>query len=731
MSVAPQPVFPLRISPGAQSPLELWLGIECTFNRVGDTYLNQLEQSGHLDRPGDLDLLAGLGARRLRYPVLWEQVAPDSLDCPDWRWTDERLTRLSTLGLEPIATLLHHGSGPRYTSLLDPEFPEKLAAYAGQVARRYPWITAYTPVNEPLTTARFSGLYGVWYPHHTSDESFVRMVLNECRGTVLAMQAIREVQPLAQLVQTDDLGRAQATAAMQPEADFQNERRWLAYDLLCGRVGPAHPLWAYLLASGAATEELLWFGDHPCAPDIIGVDYYVTSERFLDEQAEQYPERFRNATHADIEAVRICHQTVGLGALLRETWERYDLPVAVTEVHLGCTREEQLRWFEMVWRAAEGARAGGADIRAVTSWAALGSFDWNTLHTSFGGYYEPGAFDVRAGTPRPTALAGLLRTRAAGGVPDHPTLAAPGFWERPERLFYPPVGSPAPAARLPPARPLLILGAGFLARSLAQLCRERGLAYRQWPSEVLNAPWAEILGAFGEAGRPWAVVNASGYGQIDEAERRARQFFQTHVVGQTRWASACAAQGAQFLTFSSDQVFAGESGAPYTERGTPSPVNAYGRAQWQAERRVLDACPGALVVRSSGLFGVRESRDFLSEALGTLQGGGQVHLDLDHHFSPTYLPDLVHASLDLLIDGESGLWHLVNQGESTWGDLVGTLAERLGLSRQQVRPLTALPQRQVPRPRYSVLRSTRGQLLPSLGQALDHYWTHELTPLFL
>lgn len=62
---------------------------------------------------------------------------------------------------------------------------------------------------------------------------------------------------------------------------------------------------------------------------------------------------------------------------------------------------------------------------------------------------------------------------------------------------------------------------------------------------------------------------------------------------------------------------------------------------------------------------------------------------------------------------------------------MGTLAERLGLSRQQVRPLTALPQRQVPRPRYSVLRSTRGQLLPSLGQALDHYWTHELTPLFL
>ncbi|MFC5848935.1 sugar nucleotide-binding protein [Deinococcus petrolearius] len=712
--------------------LEVWIGVECTLNRVGETFLNQIERSGHLDRLTDLDALAGLGARRIRYPVLWEQVAPSDPETPDWRWTDERLGRLRELRLDPIATLLHHGSGPRYTSLLDPEFPTKLADYARQVARRYPWITNYTPVNEPLTTARFSGLYGVWYPHHTSEESFVRMLLNECRGTVLAMQAIREVQPHAQLVQTDDLGKAQATAVMQPEADFQNERRWLAYDLLCGRVGPEHPLWSYLMSSGASAAEVEWFRDHPCVPDVIGVDYYVTSERFLDERVSLYPERFRNATHADIEAVRVCHQLTGLEALLRETWERYGRPVAVTEAHLGCTREEQLRWFEMMWQAAERARDGGADIRAVTSWAALGSFDWNSLHTAFNGYYESGAFDVRSGVPRPTALARLLQTRAAGDVPQHPALRAPGFWERPERFFYPPVGSPAASPpRLQAARALCILGTGFLARSLAQLCQERGLAYRMLPSEALNASQADILEHLSVTGQPWAVVNASGYGQIDEAERHTRQFFQTHVVGLTRWASVCRAQGVQFLTFSSDQVFEGESATPYTEWGTPSPVNAYGRAKWQAERRVLEAHPGALIVRSSGLFGIRQGKDLLGEALGVLKGGGQVHLDHEHCFSPTYLPDLVHASLDLLIDGESGLWHLVNQGQSTWGDLVGTMAERLGLSRQQVRPLTGLPSRQVARPRYSVMRSDRGQLLPSLRQALDHYYAHELTPLFL
>jgi hypothetical protein len=60
---------------------------------------------------------------------------------------------------------VHHGSGPRHTDLLDPAFATGLADYAGAVAARYPWVTDWTPVNEPLTTARFAALYGFWYPH--------------------------------------------------------------------------------------------------------------------------------------------------------------------------------------------------------------------------------------------------------------------------------------------------------------------------------------------------------------------------------------------------------------------------------------------------------------------------------------------------------------------------------------------------------------------------------------
>ncbi len=162
--------------------------------------------------------------------------------CADWAWS-----RLSGL--------LHHGSGPRGTSLLDPQFPEKLAAFAGRVAARYPWVTQFTPVNEPLTTARFSGLYGHWYPHGRDERTFAQVLLNQCRATVLAMRAIRRVIPNARLVQTEDMGRVYGTPALAGQVEFENVRRWLSLDLLCGRVVRGHRMRGHLRWLGVSDRR--------------------------------------------------------------------------------------------------------------------------------------------------------------------------------------------------------------------------------------------------------------------------------------------------------------------------------------------------------------------------------------------------------------------------------------------------------------------------------------------
>ncbi len=92
-------------------PLEVWAGLECTVNRVGDRYFDQTERNGHATRISDLDLFAELGIRAIRYPVVWERTAPNGLETADWSWADERLERLRSLNICPIVGLVHHGSG--------------------------------------------------------------------------------------------------------------------------------------------------------------------------------------------------------------------------------------------------------------------------------------------------------------------------------------------------------------------------------------------------------------------------------------------------------------------------------------------------------------------------------------------------------------------------------------------------------------------------------------------
>jgi dTDP-4-dehydrorhamnose reductase len=170
----------------------------------------------------------------------------------------------------------------------------------------------------------------------------------------------------------------------------------------------------------------------------------VNSDRILDARLERYPPQFHggNGKHAytDIEAVHVIAEGPTYpGLLLQETWERYGRTIALTEAHLGSTREEQLRWLKEIWDAAKSLRQEGVGIRAVTAWSLLGTYDWNCLVTRINGHYESGVFDLHSPQPRPTAIAKMLRDLSAGREPNHPLLNLPGWWRRPERLFYPPV----------------------------------------------------------------------------------------------------------------------------------------------------------------------------------------------------------------------------------------------------------------------------------------------------
>jgi dTDP-4-dehydrorhamnose reductase len=407
--------------------LEIWASPEATVARVGVADVrDQLEETGHAERDDDIARLASLGISATRYPVLWERCAPEAGRAPDFRWATRRLEALQTAGVEPIVTLLHHGSGPSYTDLLDPDFPQKLAAYACAVAAAFPWVRRWTPVNEPLTTARFSTLYGHWYPNSYDDHAaFGRALAHEALGTLLTMQAIRAHVPGAELVVTEDL---QTFTALDDDPNVaaavahQRERSFLSLDLLLGRVVPGHALYPYLTGTcGVAAGLLERIARNATPPSLIGWNYYPYSERVF---------RARDGGVEDLPRVTVAPGSLSAAPALRAAHARFGLPFGLSEVHVNASERGRMRWLAQ--RHAELVRLGaeGLPVRACGVWAAFGMIDWNSLLTRREGHREDGVFSFASPgeRPRETALADAVRALSAGGsfaVPEES-----GWWER-------------------------------------------------------------------------------------------------------------------------------------------------------------------------------------------------------------------------------------------------------------------------------------------------------------
>lgn len=713
------------------APLELWGGVECTMVRIGDDYRDQVAETGHKARPSDIDAMASLGIKAVRYPILWESVAPQSPHELDFSWHDRQLAKLREHGIEVIAGLVHHGSGPRYTDLLDPGFPDKLAEYAVRVARRYPWITRWTPVNEPLTTARMAYLYGHWQPHRNDMDATFRATINQCLAIVRTMRALRALNPGAQLIVTEDIGKSFATPELQYQADHENERRWLTFDLLAGRVVPGHPFHRWLRNKAASEADLAELARGDGRPDIIGFDHYLTSERYLDHRVARYPgvRAGSNGGHdyVDVEAVRVARLAPMLGpaARLRETWERYRIPIAVTEVHHGCTRDEQLRWLKQVWQAAEQERARGADIRAVTLWAMFGAVDWRSVLTRREGQYDVGAFDTRSAEPRPTLVAKMASALGRGEQFDHPVLDLPGWWKRPGRTVARPRFEMLPSRMYDSVRPILITGAtGTLGRAFARICAHRGLAHVLTSRAELDITDAASIAAALDRFRPWAVINAAGFVRTWEADEKFDECHAANAIGPELLARAARAAGIPFVTFSSDLVFDGTLGRAYVEGDVPTPSGAYGRSKAEAETRLRAVSAEALIIRTSAFFGPWDRYNFLTGMIDQLHRGEDVVASDSTIVSPTYVPDLVHATLDLLIDGETGIWHLTNSGAVSWHELAREAAGMAGLGRQAAARVRSTEQA---RPADTSLTSERGILLRPLDQALRDFADHNPT----
>ncbi|HET9432926.1 MAG TPA: family 1 glycosylhydrolase, partial [Chitinophagaceae bacterium] len=349
-----------------------------------------------------------------------------------------------------------------------------------------------------------------------------------------------KINPKAKLVQTEDLSKTHSTVLLSYQADFENERRWLTYDLLCGKVDQQHFFWNYFVSMGIDISDLGFFLENPCPPDIIGFNYYVTSERYLDEKIENYhcTAHGGNSKHkyADVEAVRVI-ELAGLDVLLKEAWTRYKLPLAITENHLSCTREEQMRWFKETWESCCNLKKQGIDIKAVTVWSLLGAFDWNSLLTCDNNYYESGAFDITTKTIRKTALGKMVKAIATTGEYSHPVLVAKGWWHKKKNENQ--IMKTAKKENQ-----LLIIGRnGTLGSALMKICEHRTIPYVALSRNDLDISNERQVRAVIDEYRPWGVINTAGYVKVDEAETYYNECFSVNTIAPGILAKTCNIRG--------------------------------------------------------------------------------------------------------------------------------------------------------------------------------------------
>lgn len=207
--------------------------------------------------------------------------------------------------------------------------------------------------------------------------------------------------------------------------------------------------------------------------------------------------------------------------------------------------------------------------------------------------------------------------------------------------------------------------------------------------------------------RPQVVIHCAAYTDVDGCTRDPQRAFLHNATATRNVARVCADLGARLVMISTDYVFDGTKGSPYTEQDPTNPLNAYGESKLAAERLAAEELGDLLIVRTQWLYGPR-GKNFVAAIVSRARAEGQVRVVADQWGSPTYTRDLAAALWQGALSPARGIVHVTNQGEATWADLAERALAAAGLESATVERISSAdwPTPTI-RPRYSVLDNSR------------------------
>lgn len=355
----------------ADGAFRFGLGIEDTFIpqiQPGRRALDEYELTQHYSYwEADLALAKSTGASTVRYGFPWYRLNPEPGKFV-WDWADRVVDRLCELDLEVIVDLVHYGT-PMWldNQSLNRRYPQAIADYAYALAERYgDRLTAWTPLNEPQINAMYCGETALWPPYHSGHDGYLQVLFALCRGIVASQQAIAAAaRTPPTFVHVEAMFRYAEAGVDSAQAALLRQRRFLAEDLLVGRVDGEYPLIGYLQRNGITDEDLAWFADHRARPDVMGINHYPvwgTIEYF--DGPDGVSTRQRN------------DWTAGLEELIREFADRYGVPVLLSETSVAGTPEERISWLDDSVALLAALRRDGVDIVGYTWWPLFDVIEW-------------------------------------------------------------------------------------------------------------------------------------------------------------------------------------------------------------------------------------------------------------------------------------------------------------------------------------------------------------------
>jgi dTDP-4-dehydrorhamnose reductase len=238
--------------------------------------------------------------------------------------------------------------------------------------------------------------------------------------------------------------------------------------------------------------------------------------------------------------------------------------------------------------------------------------------------------------------------------------------------------------------------------------------------------------------QPAVVINAAAYTAVDRAESEPDAAFAANARGAGLLAEAARRARAGFIQISTDYVFDGLKATPYVETDPTGPKGVYGASKLAGETAVIEAHPGAVILRTSWVYS-HDGANFLTTMLRLAQTRDAVGVVSDQFGAPTYAPDLAAVSLAIARrlaqepEGAAprGVVHATGAGDTSWAGFAAAIfdeARRRGLKSAAVTPIRT-EDYPTPAARPANSRLACGKLAEAWGLRLPH-WSRSLHACF-